>query len=164
MNYARILTNDLVNGEGISVSLFVTGCTFHCPGCFNQDIQDFKAGTLFTDKDLQYIKEKLIENNLIRNFSILGGEPLHPDNRAQILSICKNLKEEYPFLRIYLWTGYLIKEIQKEFPEILQTVDVVIDGKFYQNQRDVRLKLRGSANQNIWRKNEEGVFYKDELI
>ena len=161
MNYMEINPNDVVNGEGISVSLFVSGCDFKCPGCFNESAWCFTSGTEFTIEDLNYIIEKINDNGIIRNFSILGGEPLHPDNREWTYMICAAVKYNCPDTKIYLWTGYTMKEIKKEYPEILYKVDVLIDGRYEQNKRDISLKLRGSKNQNIWRKNKNGRFKKE---
>lgn len=159
MNYIKIIPNDIVNGEGISVSLFVSGCDFHCPGCFNESAWLFTGGEPFQKYDYEYIKTKIKDNNMIRNFSILGGEPLHPLNRHEVYDICTALKSEIPELKIYLWTGYTMDEVKENFAEILDTIDVLIDGRYEQSQRDITLKLRGSANQNIWRKNSDGRFY-----
>lgn len=165
MNYLEINPNDLVNGEGISLSLFVSGCDFHCEGCFNDTAWYFTSGKPFQKEDYEYIRDRLTDNNIIRNFSILGGEPLHPLNRVSIYNLCIALKKDIPELKIYLWTGYTMEEVQKEFPEILTTIDVLIDGRYEQSLRDITLKLRGSSNQNIWRKNSQGRFsLEDELI
>lgn len=161
MNYLEINPNDIVNGEGISLSLFVCGCEFHCPGCFNETAWYFTNGKPFQQHDYEYIRDKLTDNNIIRNFSILGGEPLHPLNRFSVYNLCTALKADIPELKIYLWTGYTMDEIKADFPEILNTIDVLIDGKYEQNLRDITLKLRGSSNQNIWRKHSDGRFYKE---
>ena len=161
MNYMEINPNDVVNGEGICVSLFVSGCDFKCPGCFNQNAWDFSVGKEFKVETLEYIKKQIIANNYQRNFSVLGGEPLHPNNRDTIYTICSALKYAYPTIKIFLWTGYTLDEVKKNYPDILNVVDVIIDGKYKEELRDVSLRLRGSRNQNIWRKNNEGRFFKE---
>ena len=159
--YAGLITNDFANGQGVCVSFFVQGCPHHCPGCFNESAWLFTEGEPFQKHDYEYIKTKIKDNNMIRNFSILGGEPLHPLNRHEVYDVCTALKSEIPELKIYLWTGYTMDEITVDFPEILNTIDVLIDGKYEQNLRDITLKLRGSSNQNIWRKHSDGRFYKE---
>ena len=95
MNYMKINENDIANGEGISVSLFVSGCPHHCPGCFNSETWDFEAGQPFTQQEIDFIEEALVKNNIQRNFSILGGEPLAPENRGTIASLIEELREKF---------------------------------------------------------------------
>jgi anaerobic ribonucleoside-triphosphate reductase activating protein len=154
MNYAEINKNDIVNGEGISVSLFVSGCPHHCPGCFNPEAWDYDYGKEFTEETLIEIIEALGANQVHRNFSILGGEPLAPKNRKtvnDIIHAVRRCRDLYP--KIYLWTGYTLEELQSEIDpdinEILENINVLIDGKYVEELRDLGLPLRGSSNQRV---------------
>lgn len=154
MNYAEINKNDIVNGEGISVSLFVSGCPHHCPGCFNPEAWDYDYGKEFTKETLIEIIEALRANQVHRNFSILGGEPLAPKNRKTVNDIIHAVRRccgLYP--KIYLWTGYTLEELQSEndpdINEILENINVLIDGKYIEELRDLGLPLRGSSNQRV---------------
>lgn len=152
MKYAQIRSMDISNGEGVGVSLFVQGCPHHCQGCFNQETWDFNGGKEFTSQ----IEEKLfsiIEKNLnhLSYFSVLGGEPLAPQNIEKVKDILQKVKEKFPKLKTYVWTGYLLENIQQK--DVLQYIDVLIDGPFIQAQRDITLPLRGSRNQRILYKN-----------
>ena len=154
MNYAKINKNDTVNGEGISVSLFVSGCPHHCPGCFNPEAWDYNYGEEFTVETLAEILEALCANQVHRNLSILGGEPLAPLNRKvvkDIIQAVRSCHDLYP--KIYVWTGYTLEELQSEndpdINEILENINVLIDGKYIEELRDLGLPLRGSSNQRV---------------
>lgn len=148
MRYAQIRSMDISNGEGVGVSLFVQGCPHHCQGCFNQETWDFNGGKEFTfqveEKLFSIIEKKL---DYLSYFSILGGEPLAPQNVEKVKNILQKIKEKFPKLKTYVWTGYLLENIQQK--DILQYIDVLIDGPFIQAQRDITLPLRGSRNQRI---------------
>ena len=154
MNYMKINENDIANGEGISVSLFVSGCPHHCPGCFNSETWDFEAGQPFTQQEIVFIEEALVKNNIQRNFSILGGEPLAPANRGTIASLIEELREKFQDkIKIYLWTGYTYEDL-KSFDDlvinyILEEIDVLIDGPYLEEYRNITLPLRGSSNQRV---------------
>lgn len=154
MNYMKINENDIANGEGISVSLFVSGCPHHCPGCFNSETWDFEAGQPFTQQEIDFIEEALVKNNIQRNFSILGGEPLAPENRGTIASLIEELREKFQDkIKIYLWTGYTYEDL-KSFDDlvinyILEEIDVLIDGPYLEEYRNITLPLRGSSNQRV---------------
>ena len=105
MNYANIKYNDIADGEGISVSLFVSGCPHHCTGCFNPETWDYTYGKLFTKETLNEIIEAIAKNDIVRNFNILGGDPLAPANRATVLAIVKEIRKRYPNIIIRIWTG-----------------------------------------------------------
>ena len=154
MNYAEINKNDIVNGEGISVSLFVSGCPHHCPGCFNPEAWDYNYGKEFTHETLIEIIDALRANQVHRNLSILGGEPLAPKNRKTVNDIIHTVRrccDLYP--KIFLWTGYTLEELQSEndpdINEILENINVLIDGKYVEELRDLGLPLRGSSNQRV---------------
>lgn len=155
MNYGRIIPRDVGNGPGIRVSLFVSGCTNNCPGCFNQEAQDFNYGDEYRDETeaeiLTYIKEPYVEG-----LSILGGDPMCQSKlgKTQLAELCRKVRNDY-HKTVWLWTGYTFDEIL-DFSEIspfmhdlLSNVDVMVDGQFVESQKDLTLKWRGSANQKI---------------
>lgn len=157
MNYMNINPNDIVNGEGICVSLFVSGCNHRCPGCFNQDAWNFSSGRAFTRDSEKEIIEALTANNVNRNFSILGGEPLDPRNRKEVSHLITKVRAKFPNIKIYLWTGYTIEQLLAKkdiyINNILNKIDYLIDGPFIEEQKDLTLKLRGSSNQRILKMN-----------
>lgn len=166
MRYFGVIKNDVVNTKsGFTVSLFTQGCDRHCPGCHNSEAWDFNGGY---EKDVDLLIEELYDaiksNGLQRSFSILGGEPLAPQNREDICYILSCLKIKIPDLKVYLWTGYTKKELDQMndsyIKVILRFTDVLIDGPFEQNKRDITLPLRGSSNQDIYERNEVGDFVK----
>jgi anaerobic ribonucleoside-triphosphate reductase activating protein len=146
MRYSQIRNLDIANGPGCRVSLFVQGCTFNCPGCFNTVARDFEGGKEFTDQTTELLIE-LAKPDHISGLSILGGEPLHPRNRTDVLNLAKKFKEVYPNKTVWLWTGYLWEDV-KEFLSG-SGVDIVVDGRFVEELKDLRLKYRGSSNQRI---------------
>jgi len=154
--YNTILTNDVVNGEGVCVSFFVQGCPHHCPGCFNEETWDFKGGQPYTEHTKWEIIEAIGANGIQRNFSVLGGEPLDEHNLKMTEEVISAVRAAYPNIKIFLWTGYTIEELSSSFDnklgKILNTVDVLIDGPFIEEQKDLSLKLRGSKNQRIFRR------------
>jgi anaerobic ribonucleoside-triphosphate reductase activating protein len=128
------------------VSLFVQGCSFHCPGCFNPGTQDFNGGKEFTE-EMMAVLLKLAEPAHISGLSILGGEPMHPQNRRCALEVAKKFKKAYPEKSVWLWTGYLIEDIFEDLVD--SDIDVVVDGRFIEELKDLRLKYRGSSNQRV---------------
>lgn len=154
MKYAGIIENDVVNGEGVCVSLFTQGCPHRCKGCFNPETWNFNGGIEIDVKVLTVdIINLLQKNNIQRNFSILGGEPLCLENRMEVDFIIKHVKERFPDIKIFLWTGYAIEElIQKNdlyINEVLKSIDYLIEGPYIEEERDITLKWRGSKNQRI---------------
>ncbi|MBQ8997734.1 MAG: anaerobic ribonucleoside-triphosphate reductase activating protein [Clostridium sp.] len=149
MRFSKIKNNDIANGEGIVLSLWTQGCPHHCKGCFNLETWDFDGGREFTAKDKQYIFDNIDKNNIKRNLSILGGEPLCPQNIEGVISLCRDFKEVYPDKKIYVWTGYVLEDFNELQNDLLQYIDVLIDGKFEIENKDLTLKLRGSRNQRI---------------
>lgn len=146
MRYNTIRQLDIANGPGCRVSLFVQGCSFNCPGCFNTVAKDFEGGKEFTEDTMQFFLE-LAEPSHVSGLSILGGEPLHPRNRTDVLKLIREFKKVYPEKTVWLWTGYLIEEV---FEDLLESdIDVVVDGKFVEELKDYRLKYRGSSNQRV---------------
>lgn len=154
MKYASLNKNDIVNGEGICVSFWVQGCPHRCLGCHNPEQWDFEGGQEFTPQTLEEIKQAISANGIQRNFSVLGGEPLCPENTFLTALVIREIKEAYPDIKIYIWTGYTYEELQHisspHLKYILETADFLIDGLYIAEQRDITLHLRGSKNQNIW--------------
>lgn len=155
MNYGTIKKRDIANGPGVRVSLFVSGCTHHCPGCFNADTWDFDYGTPFTAETEREILE-LMSPDFICGLSLLGGEPMEPQNQAVLLPFLRRLKQIYPQKTVWCYSGYTLEELQGESrarcehtDEMLSLIDVLVDGRFILAKKDIRLRFRGSANQRL---------------
>lgn len=154
MNYSDIKTPDVANGPGIRVSIFVSGCRHHCKGCFNKETWDFNYGKPFTQETIDYIL-KLMEPTYIKGITFLGGEPMEPVNQEGLLLLAKAVKEKYPEKTIWCYTGFLFdRDILNNMyknsdttKELVNLLDVVVDGKFEESLKDVRLKFKGSSNQ-----------------
>ena len=157
MRYAEIYPFDISNGTGIRVSLFVQGCDRHCPGCFNPETWDFNGGKDF-DSDTGNEILKLSKPDWISGLSVLGGEPLAPQNIKTVKTLCFGFKQKYPNKSIWIWTGYTFDELRKnkDFQQLLDYIDVLVDGPFIESQKDLSLKWRGSSNQHIWKKGGTG--------
>ena len=160
MRYAAIYPFDISNGPGIRVSLFVQGCDKHCPGCFNKETWDFSGGKQFNEETISELL-RLAENEWISGLSILGGEPLHPNNISSVITLCKKFKDKYPNKTIWIWTGYTMEEIRGLLRLIdthisFSSIDAIIDGPFIESEKDLSLKWRGSSNQRIWMKGGTG--------
>ena len=152
MRYQTIIKGDLVNGEGVRCSLFVSGCSHGCVGCFNESAWDYRSGTEFSTETVQEILDEL-SKPYIDGLSLLGGDPLMPKNISTVLELCSVVKEKYPNKNIWCWTGYTLQEVQNNHASgILQYCDVLIDGKFIDSQKDLTLAFRGSNNQKILKK------------
>lgn len=160
MKYANIHQFSISDGVGIRVSLFVQGCDFMCHGCFNQETWDWNGGKTFTKKDMNFLMD-LCGKSYIRGLSLLGGEPLHPNNIETVTQITKTFKELYPQKDIWLWTGYTFEDYVKD-KEITKYADVIVDGRFVDELKDLSLRFRGSSNQRIWRKNENNEWKIEE--
>lgn len=155
--YAKIMKNDIVDGEGVCVSLWMQGCPFRCYNCHNPQTWEFDGGyELPLDIRGQLIKD-ISENGIIRNFSVLGGEPLCPENIEDVSEIISGIRVAYPQIKIFVWTGYTLEQLQKRndiyVNNILSHIDVLIDGPFIEAEKDLSLHLRGSKNQRILHKN-----------
>ena len=151
--YAGLITNDFANGTGTCVSFWTQGCPHHCPGCQNPETWSFDGGQeVPTDIRGQIIKA-ICANGIIRNFSVLGGEPLCDENLEEVDKIITAVRIAYPQIKIFVWTGYIIEELKEKHDEkidsILSQIDVLIDGPFIEAERDITLELRGSKNQRI---------------
>lgn len=155
MRYAGIIENDVVNGEGICLSYWTQGCPHKCEGCHNPETWNFNCGKEDSKENiLNKILTLLNKNNIHRNLSILGGEPLCDENIDFTMEILKQVKQRYPSIKTFVWTGYTYEELCKLYKDIIfDNIDVLIDGKYDKNQRDITLKLRGSKNQRVLRKN-----------
>lgn len=149
MYYAQIRRSDTANGPGVRVSLFVSGCTHNCKGCFNKEQQSFTYGNIFTQEEENKIIE-LVKREGIRGINILGGEPMQQTMDSTLVNLLKRIKSETN-KSIWLWSGYLYEDIiaDKKRLEILKYVDVLVDGQFKEQLKDIRLKHRGSSNQRI---------------
>ena len=159
MRFSKIKDNDIVNGIGITMSIWTQGCPHHCGGCFNKETWDFNLGKEFTNDDLNYIISNIDSFNVKRNLSILGGEPLCPENVEGVINLCREFKKVYPDKLIYLWTGYTIEEFNKLQKQVLEYVDFIIDGKFEEAKKNLNLHLRGSSNQRVLNvKNNEFIY------
>lgn len=152
MRYAAIKENDIANGPGVNVSFWVQGCKNHCKDCQNPETWSFTGGKEFTKDTLNNLFKALKANGINRNLSILGGEPLCPENIPITKYIVQQVKEKYPEIKIYLWSGYYYDELVKNKEikeEIFPYLDILVDGPYINSQRDIALKWRGSRNQNI---------------
>lgn len=149
MRYHNILHDDMRNGDGLRVVLFVSGCEHHCPSCQNPVAHDINDGLEFTTAELEEICNQL-EKDYISGITLSGGDPLHPDNRDDITRLCKFLKRGYPDKTIWCYTGYLFEQV-KDLP-VMEYIDVLVDGPFMEALADVQYHWAGSSNQRIWRK------------
>ena len=145
-NYCKINSVDVANGTGVRVSLFVSGCRNHCKGCFNKETWDFNYGEEFTSDTVNEIL-KLLEPAYIKGLSILGGDPFEPENIKTVLDLCRKVKKRYPLKDIWVYTGYFYEEFNKH--PIMNSIDVLVDGQFIEELKDISLKFRGSSNQKI---------------
>ena len=146
MNYAVIKWLDIANGPGIRISLFVSGCELHCPECFNKIAWDFNYGEEFTFDIQKKIMDKMESNSVYKGLSILGGEPLNERNQMGLLPFVKSFREKFPDKDIWVFTGYTWDNIPGD-REILQYIDVLVDGPFQIKNKDLRLVFKGSSNQ-----------------
>ena len=153
--YAKIKFNDIVDGEGICVSFWTQGCPFRCPGCHNPDTWDFNGGIEIPSDIKGQIIKALSANGVQRNFSVLGGEPLCEENLDLVHSLIMAVRIAYPEIKIFVWSGFVIETLKKraetneKLADILKNIDVLIDGPFIQEERNITLKLRGSNNQRV---------------
>ena len=156
MNYADIKIADVANGKGVRVSLFVSGCNHHCKGCFNPQAWDFNYGKEFTEEDEEKVMEDL-DHSYVAGLSLLGGEPLEHQNQKGLLPLLKKVKERFPEKNIWCYTGYkfdsdIVTNMFENWPEtkeLMSYIDVLVDGMFEEDKKDLNLKFRGSANQRI---------------
>lgn len=158
MNYATIKWTDIANGEGVRISLFVSGCTHHCKNCFNQVAWDFSYGNVFDEETQARIFEGL-KSGYIAGLSLLGGEPLEPQNQEALYPFVKRVRERFPNKTIWCYTGFVLDEktgvltnVAKNTlytQRLISLFDVLVDGPFVEELKDIRLKFRGSSNQRV---------------
>ncbi|HCY44081.1 MAG TPA: anaerobic ribonucleoside-triphosphate reductase activating protein [Firmicutes bacterium] len=146
MRYNKIRKMDISNGPGIRVSIFMQGCSFHCKDCFNNETWDFKAGKEFNDEVINKVLDLASLPHIV-GLSILGGEPMHPNNREGTIKLAKAFKKRYPDKDIWVWSGYLFDELKDI--EGLSYIDTLVDGRFVLEQANPTLKFRGSSNQRV---------------
>jgi len=156
MNYATIKNCDIANGPGVRVSLFVSGCTHRCPGCFNEVAWDFDYGDPFTEETIETILN-MLRPSYVRGLTLLGGEPFEPQNQGPLLTLLRRVREVYPQKSIWAYSGYLFDKqilsgklgdwsVTKEY---LSCLDVLVDGPFVESQKNLSLRFKGSENQRI---------------
>ena len=156
MKYCEIKNNDIANGEGVRVTLFVSGCTHHCEGCFNPMTWDFEYGQDFTE-DTESTILKMLSPSYIKGLTLLGGEPMEPVNQRGLLPLLKKVKDIYPEKTVWCYSGYLFdEELLKESrarcevtDEVLSYIDILVDGEFVLAKKNIALQFRGSENQRI---------------
>ncbi len=146
MRYNKIRKMDISNGPGIRVSIFMQGCSFHCKDCFNSETWDFKAGKEFNDDVINKVLDLASLPHIV-GLSILGGEPMHPNNREGTIKLAKAFKKRYPNKDIWVWSGYLFDELKDI--EGLSYIDTLVDGRFVLEKANPTLKFRGSSNQRV---------------
>ncbi len=155
MNYATIKNCDIANGPGVRVSLFVSGCTHHCKGCFNEVAWDFDYGQPFTNETIQTILD-MMKPGYIKGLTLLGGEPFEPQNQGPIVELLRQVKKTYPDKSIWAFSGYLFEKITSRTlgdwavtREFLSSLDVLVDGPFVEEKKNLALRFRGSENQRL---------------
>ena len=153
MNYATIKKFDIANGPGVRVSLFVSGCRHHCKNCFNKEAWDFNYGAPLTDTVMEEILDACRPGH-ITGLSLLGGEPFEKENRAGLIALAKKFRERYPEKTIWCYTGFvldeeLLKKGESDALELLSLIDMLVDGRFVEELKNLALMFRGSSNQRI---------------
>ena len=181
MNYATIKNCDIANGPGVRVSLFVSGCTHRCPGCFNEVAWDFAYGEPFTQETIDYILN-LLKPDYIQGLTLLGGEPFEPQNQGAVVELLRHVKKAYPNKSIWAFSGYLFeKDILSgrigDTSEYLSYLDVLVDGPFVLSKKNLSLRFRGSENQRLidvpaslqsgkiclWEDNQKGMREENDI-
>lgn len=176
MNFATIKYFDIANGPGVRTCLFVSGCTHRCPGCFNYEAWDFSYGEPFDNA----IQDKLIESlepDYVDGMTILGGEPMEPSNQEALVEFVERVRQTYPDKSLWMFTGDTYEDLTDKNSErhtpytdrILEALDVLVDGKFIEELKDITLRFRGSSNQRLidlakTRESGQVVIWTDEKI
>lgn len=156
MNYGEIKKYDIANGPGVRVTLFVSGCRHHCKGCFNAETWDFHYGNPYTEKTEKEILDAL-NHPYIAGLTLLGGEPFEPENQRELVKLLKKVREMYPKKNIWSYSGYVYdkdlisggRAYTEVTDEMLSYIDVLVDGPFVEDLKDITLQFRGSSNQRI---------------
>ena len=155
MRYAGMIKNDVASAPGVCVSFFTQGCPFHCKGCHNPETWDYNGGYLFTYKVMNELIDAIKANDIQRNLCIVGGEPLCDENIPLVFKIIKTIKQEFPDIKITIWTGYTWECLTSRMSEnfklkyILRHINYLVDGRYIDDLRDISLYMRGSSNQRI---------------
>lgn len=157
MRYAQIRSLDISNGKGVGISLFTQGCRKRCKNCHNPEQWSFNGGEIYTPETEKQILQ-LCEKPYIQRCSLLGGEPLENENIYALANLCKKIKNNFPHIKIWLYTGHDWEDVYKKytsnyqnkyFSDLIDNIDILVDGEFIQEQKDITLKFKGSANQRI---------------
>ena len=156
MNYGQIKNCDIANGEGVRVTLFVSGCRNRCKGCFLPETWDFNYGKLYTQETEDEII-KLLEPEYINGLTLLGGEPFEPENQRELVSLVKKVKILYPNKTVWAFTGFTLEQLMHQTPhpkcevtrDLLFNIDVLVDGRYEADKKNITLKFRGSENQRL---------------
>lgn len=156
MHYGEIKNCDIANGPGVRVTLFVSGCTNHCPNCFQPETWDFEYGQTFTDDTMEKLVG-MLDKSYVNGLTVLGGEPMEPRNQQDLLPILKSIRDRLPQKSIWIYTGFTYEKLTDEnsycrtdaTDDILGIADVLVDGRFVEELKNLRLKFRGSSNQRI---------------
>ena len=156
MNYGEIKKNDIANGNGVRVSLFVSGCRNKCPNCFNRDTWDFGFGKPFTKDTLEEIL-KALSPQYVSGLSLLGGEPFEPENQEELLRLTDTVRKTYPNKDIWCYTGFTYEELflpdcrahTENTSALLSNIDILVDGRYIEAQKNISLQFRGSENQRV---------------
>ncbi len=154
MHYGEIKNCDIANGIGVRVSLFVSGCTNHCEGCFQPETWDFNYGNDFTEETENRILEMLAPD-YICGLTVLGGEPFEPENQRVLVDFLRKVRRKYPEKSIWCFTGFTLEMLETEgthceaAEEMLSLIDVLVDGRFDKNKKNISLRFRGSENQRL---------------
>lgn len=169
MRYAGIIYDDTAAAPGLCLSFYTQGCPIHCPGCHNPETWDPDRGHEFTAETMDHVIEGIKKNGVNRNFAVLGGEPLAQFNLFLTAMVIQTVRQAYPQIQIWVWSGYNMDEIMQKaasYPHlklILQNIDAIVAGPFIQEERDITLPYRGSKNQIVWRlDHEKNIWYNEE--
>ena len=149
MHYGKIKKTDIANGPGVRVSLFVSGCRNHCKGCFQPETWSFNYGQEYDGVNTTNEIIEALSPEYISGLSILGGDPIERENISEVVTLCYLVKRLYPNKTIWLYTGYKYEDIAEMYPNILEVIDVMVDGPFVEELKDISLVFRGSSNQRI---------------
>lgn len=148
MRYAQIRKTDISNGEGVGIALYTAGCFFHCKNCFNKELWDENAGQEWT-QEIENTFIALAAPQYIKRISILGGEPFIDNNLIQLYDLVKKIKTLYPEKKIWIYSGYTFDVLKEKAENILQYIDILVDGLFVDELKDMKLKFKGSSNQRV---------------
>ena len=160
MRIANITYPDVNNGTGCRITIWTQGCSHHCKGCHNPETWSFDGGHELNDDDIELLFD-ILSKPYIQGVTFSGGDPL--EWYEDVLVLMREIKERYPKKDIWIWTGYVMDEVLKRFPDVLKYVDVLIDGKFVEEEKDLSLKWRGSKNQVIWENDSDGRFARSQM-